>query len=105
MKFMTLYFIYSSVEDLIAGFPASGKIMETLKMKKTFSGPGKIMEFEKSPKNLEKSWNFEKSTWKNHGICSDLRLYACNFSCATRTFQISIIHAYITRIINPRPWS
>ena len=52
------------------GFPASGKIMETWKMKKTFSRPGKIMEFEKSPKNLEKSWNLKKSTWKNHGILS-----------------------------------
>ncbi len=30
------------------GFPASGKIMETWKMKKTFSRPGKIMEFEKN---------------------------------------------------------
>ncbi len=27
-----------------AGFPASGKIMETLKMENTFSRPGKIME-------------------------------------------------------------
>ena len=25
-------------------------------------------EFEKSPKNLEKSWNLKKSPWKNHGI-------------------------------------
>ena len=54
----------------VTGFPASGKIMETWEMKKTFSRPGKIMEFEKSPKNLEKSWNLEKSTWKNHGILS-----------------------------------
>ncbi len=48
------------------GFPASGKIMETWKMEHTFSRPGKIMEFEKSPKDLEKSWNLKKSTWKNH---------------------------------------
>ncbi len=52
----------------VTGFPASGKIMETWKMKKTFSRPGKITEFEKSYKkpgkimefdkfNLEKSWN------------------------------------------------
>ncbi len=52
----------------LTGFPASGKIMETWKMKKTFSRPGKVMEFGKSPKNLEKSWNLKKSTWKNHGI-------------------------------------
>ena len=38
----------------VTGFPASGK----------------IMEFEKSPQNLEKSWNLNKSTWKNHGILS-----------------------------------
>ena len=37
-----------------SGFPASGKIMGTWKMKKTFSRPRKVMEFEKSPKNLEK---------------------------------------------------
>ena len=36
-------------------------------MKKAFSRPGKIMEFEKKAKIMEKSWNFKIPIWKNHG--------------------------------------
>ncbi len=57
-NFTTYHWVQFSGQ-LTAGFPASGKIMETWKMKNTFSRPGKIMEFGKSPKNLEKSWNFK----------------------------------------------
>ncbi len=68
----------------LTGFPASEKIMETWKMKKTFSRPGKIMEFEKSPKNLEKSWNLKKSTWKiSWNFVSDLILCESNFCHGT----------------------
>ncbi len=53
--------------------------METWKMKKTFSKPGKIMELGKSPKNLEKSCNLEKSTWKKSwNFVSDLKFYESN---------------------------
>ncbi len=49
------------------------------------------MEYGKSPKNLEKSWNLGKS-WNS---VSDLKLYESIFSCAMRTFQVSIIHAFV----------
>ena len=42
---------------LIQGSQRHGKSWKTWKMKKAFSRPGKIMEFEKRPKS-----------WKNHGI-------------------------------------
>ena len=52
--------IYITEHRPITGFPASGKIIETWKMKKkTFSRPGKIMEFEKS-KKPGKIMEFEK---------------------------------------------
>ncbi len=45
------------------------------------------MEFGKI--NLEKSWNF----------VSDLKLCESNFSCATRAFQVSIIHTFVHFIV------
>ncbi len=52
-----LVFLPSMLTVFNSGFPASGKIMETWKMKKLFP-------------DLEKSWNLKKvqKTWKNHGI-------------------------------------
>ncbi len=41
--------------------------LENRKMKNAFSKPGKIMEFEKKAKIMEKSWIFKISLWKNHG--------------------------------------
>ncbi len=41
------------------------------------------MEFEKI--YLEKSWNF----------VTDLKLCESNFSCASRTFQVTIVHAFV----------
>ncbi len=87
---------------VLAGFPASGKIMETWKMKKTFyqiwknhgiwekpQKPGKIMEFRKI--NLEKSWNF----------VSDLKLYESNFFA--RYARISSIHLHIVHELRALP--
>ncbi len=82
----SLHFIHL----IYAGFPASEKIMETWKMKKTFSRPRKIMEFGKSPKNMEKSCNLVKS-WN---FVSDLKLYE-----SRRAFQVSVIHAFVHFIV------
>ncbi len=42
--------------------------MEFWKMAKSFSRPGKIMEFEKKVKIMEKIMEFQNASWKNHGI-------------------------------------
>ncbi len=49
------------------GSQRPGKSWKTWKMKSAFSRPGKIMDFEKKAKIMEKSWNFKISIWKNHG--------------------------------------
>ena len=59
------------------GSQRHGKSWKTWKMKKAFSRPGKIMEFKKKAKIMEKSWNFKMSLWKNHG----------NFFWAARTLS------------------
>ncbi len=78
---------------LLTGFPASGKIMETWKIKKKlFSRPGQIMEFEKIPKNLEKSWNLKKSDLeKSWSFVSDLKHCEANFWCAAHTFMYIVL--------------
>ncbi len=52
----------------LQGSQRHGKSWKTWKMKKAFSRPGKIMEFNKKAKIMEKSWNFKIPLWKNHGI-------------------------------------
>ncbi len=85
---------------LVSGFPASGKIMETWKMKKTFSRPGKIMEFEKSKKKPGKIMEFEKIYLeKSWNFVSDLKLCESNFSRAARVFQVPIVHAFVHFIV------
>ena len=51
----------------VQGSQRHGKSWKTWKMKKAFSRPGKIMEFEKKAKIMGKSWNFKIPIWKNHG--------------------------------------
>ncbi len=74
--------------------------METWKMKKTFSRPGKIMEFEKSPKKPGKIMEFEKSNLeKSWNFVSDLKLCESNFFRAMRTFHVPIVHAFVHFIV------
>ena len=51
------------------GSQRPGKSWKTWKMKKAFSRPGKIMEFEKKAKIMEKSWNFKIPLGKNCTAC------------------------------------
>ncbi len=82
------------------GFQPLEKSWKPGKWKKNFSRLGKIMEFGKSPKNLEKSWNLEKiNREKSWNFGSDLKLCESNFSCAP--FQVSIyIPLYILLLYN-----
>ncbi len=79
----------SNITTAGTGFPASGKIMETWKMKKPFSRPGKIMEFGKSRKNLEKSWNVENQPGKIMEFCQWFETLWIQF--ITRYVRISSI--------------
>ncbi len=64
-----------------------GKSWKTWKMKKAFSRPGKIMEFEKKAKIMDKSWNFKIPLWKYHGkIFWAARALSKKF-CAARTYS------------------
>ncbi len=87
------------------GSQRSGKSWKTWKMKYAFSRPGKIMEFEKKAKIMEKSWNFKISTVygkimeKDFGvprILSNISIYwhIVKAIITVITFIMSIIFGY-----------
>ena len=55
---------FGGIDINVSGFPASGKIIETRKMKKTFSRPGKIMEYNYGSADCMQLVFVNKTMWK-----------------------------------------
>ena len=68
--------------------------MEFWKMAKSFSRPGKIMEFEKKAKIMEKSWNFKMM---HHGKIMEFCFLRFSCTLLLRFFRALCAHLVISR--------